>query len=240
MERQEKDKKTVQGWLRPLSMPSIRILPFERPVERIDPVMLVRDLCRDSPADPVEAIKQRYLKLSTQDLDILVVPAEKLILEKIVWPLKSAKQAFCLADFIDCIALCGMVCEMAIVFTYDLGASLWDISRLDDKYRKIFIERKYERLGQEQRIKKLRKLGAIPEAFAEDANTVRKIRREYLHFLSKDYSSLEEDAYQAYRAAFRVTKSLVALPLGQQGKLAIPTHLKSYLESKRISSPNST
>jgi len=236
---QDKNNKTIRGWIRPLSMPSIRILPFENPVEKIDPAMLVRDLCRDSPTDTLEAIKKRYLKLSTQDLDIFFVPAESLILEKIVWPLKSAKQAFCLADFISCIALCGIVCEMAIVFIYDLAANLWDISRLDSKYQKIFTGRKYERFGQDRRIKELRKLGAITNELAEDANAVQRIRREYLHFLSKDYAGLEEDAYETYIAAFRVIKSLIALPLGEQGKLAIPAHLKSYLESKGVSSPNS-
>jgi hypothetical protein len=219
-------------------MPSIRILPFERPMERIDPAMLVRDLCRDSPTDALEAIKKRYLKLSTQDLDIFIVPAESLILEKIVWPLKSAKEAFCLADFIGCVALCGMVCEMAIVFIYDLAASLWDISYLDAKYQEIFADRKYERLGQERRIKTLRELGAITDEVAADANTVRRVRREYLHFLSKGYDRLEEDACEAYIAAFRVIRSLVALPFGEQGKLTMPAHLKSYLELKGVSSPN--
>jgi hypothetical protein len=208
-------------------------------VERIDPALLVRDLCRDRPADPIESIKKRYLKLSTEDLDIFIVPAKNLILENIVLPLKSAKQAFCLADFIACIALCGMVCEMAIVFIYDLAASLWHISHLDPKYKKIFAARRYERLAQGQRVKELRKLGAIPDELAEDANTVRRIRRECLHFLDKDYARLEEDAYEAYTATFRVIRSLVALPLGKQKKLAIPAHVKSYLESKGVSSPNS-
>lgn len=235
---QDKHNKAIKGWIRPLSMPSIRILSFENPVEKIEPAMLLCDLCRDRPTDALETIKKRYLKLSTQDLDIFIVPAESPILEKIVWPLKSAKQAFCLADFIGCIALCGMVCEMAIIFIYDLAVSLWDISRLDHKCQKIFVARKYERLGQEQRIKELRKLGAITDLLTEDANTVRRIRREYLHFLSKGYANIEEDAYKAYTAAFRVIRSLVALPLGEQGKLAIPAHLRSYLELKGVSSPN--
>jgi len=45
--------KMIQGWLRPLSMPSIRTLPFKSLAEKIDPIMLLRDLCRDSPTDPL-------------------------------------------------------------------------------------------------------------------------------------------------------------------------------------------
>ena len=125
-----------------------------------------------------------------------------------------------------------MVCEMAVIFIYDLGASQSNLNHLDDKDQQLFVDRKYEKLGQEQRIKKLRKLGIISDSISKDAHTVRKIRREYLHFLNKDFAKLEEDAYLGYVAAFRVVKSLVELPLGDEGRLAIPSHLKSYLESK--------
>lgn len=222
----------VEGWLRPLSISSIRVLPFEEPVERIDASALVHDLCWNESGDCLEAIKRRYLRLSTQQLDIFAVPAESQILNKIVWPLKSAKHAFCLADYLGCIALCGAVCEMAAVFIYDLVSDLWDISKLESKYQKLFIDRKYERIGQAERIKNLRNFGAIPKEFADNDTAVREIRREYLHYLSKDCSRIEDDAYKAYTAAFRVVKPLVALPLGEKGKLAIPTHLKSYLQSK--------
>lgn len=233
---ESKEERLVQGWIRPLSMPSIQILPSERPVDKIDPARLVQDLCRDNSPDVLEKVKKRYLRLSTQDLDIFIVPAENVILDKIVWPLITAKQAFCLTNFIGCIALCGMVCEMAIVFIYDLGASLWDISCLDHQYQHIFIDRKFERLGQKRRINELLKLGAISDKFAKDAHTVREIRRGYLHFLSKDYSKSEKDAYEVYTAAFRVIKPLVALPLGKKGKLVVPSHLKTYLESKAVTS----
>jgi hypothetical protein len=114
----------------------------EGAVERIDSALLVRDLCRDRPTDVLEAIKKRYLRVSTQDLDIFLVPPENLIFKRIVLPLKSAKQAFCFADFIACVALCGMVCEMAILFLCDLAASLWDMNRL--RHEKIFAGGNYD------------------------------------------------------------------------------------------------
>jgi hypothetical protein len=229
----DKDSSIIQGWIRPLSMPSIRIVPFEKPTTRINATKLIRDLCRDNPSNVLAVIEKRYLRLSTEDLDIFIVPADNLILEKIVWPLKSAKQAFCLADFIGCIALCGMVCEMAIVFIYDLITSFLDTTQLGQEVQKVMISRrKFEQLGQKQRIRLLRRLNAIPKEFAELADTVREIRREYLHFLTKDYVTLEEDAFKVYTATFRVIKSLVALPLEKKGKVAIPVHLKAYLEVK--------
>ncbi len=241
----EEDRpKTISGWLRPLSMPSIQVLPFEPPEKEIDPIALLRDLSRDQPENPLETIKTRYLRLSTSDLDIPIVPAEKKILERIIWPLKSAKQAFCIADFVGCIALCGMVCEMAIIFIYDLIASHGNPSQLSEKHKKLFEVtqyslggkaqqvKQYERYRQKQRIEILQELKAIPDQLAADANTAGEIRREYLHFLSKNYDRVEENAFEAYAATFRVVKPLVALPIGTEGAVVVPGHLKSYLESK--------
>jgi len=122
-----------------------------------------------------------------------------------------------------------MVCEMAILFLCDLAASLWDMNRL--RHKKIFAGGNYERITQEQRVKELLKLGAIPDELAKDAHIVRTIRVAYLHFLGTDDARLEQDAYEAYRAASRVIRPLVALPLGEQEKLAVPEDLKASLES---------
>lgn len=230
------EDRLITGWLRPLAIGAISVFPTDSPLynpsEEIDPGTLVSELCRNWSGDALEVINSRYARLSTQALEIFVVPADNLILEKIVWPLKSAKQAFSLGDFIGCIALCGMVCEMAIVFIYDIGAKRWDFSKFNAKSSQMFTNRQYEKEGQEKRVKVLLKLGAIPKELANDANNVRKIRREYLHFLSKDYANIEADAFNAYTSAFRVVNALVALPLAEEGKVAIPTHLESYLKSK--------
>ena len=220
----------VEAWIRPLALPSIQVIPGESPVASVEPLRLITDLVRGSSTDPIAEIRERYLRLSTQELEILFVPADNLILEKMVWQLKSAKQAFCLADFVGCIALCGMACEMAAVFVFDLATSLRDLGSLDAKAQALFENRAYEKFGQARRIKVLRKLGAISAELASHADKVRELRAEYLHFLSKDYDQLDEDAYVAYVAAFHVIKAVVSLPLGDEGKLAIPSHLSAYLK----------
>jgi len=68
----------------------------------------------------------------------------------------------------------------------------------------------------------LRAYGLLNKERATDANKVRKIRNEYLHFLSKDYSKIEKDAEEAYKASFRLVKDLVDLPVGKEGKIVIP------------------
>ena len=69
--------KTIPGWLRPLSFPSIGELPFWPDNQSIDPSFLIRDLCMDFSSEFIENIRKRYWLLTTPQLDISVVPNEK-------------------------------------------------------------------------------------------------------------------------------------------------------------------
>lgn len=232
---QPKDRDLIiDAWVRPLSFSSIRIMPFEKPVDTVDPKKLLQDICHNYSPEVLDQIKQRYLRLSTEELDIFLVPAENVILKKIVWPLRSAKAAFCLSDYLACIALCGFVCEMAVVFICDLVPTLWDLNTLKPQDKETLLKGEYEKWGQKKRVKHLKRIGAITERFAAEADAVRKIRREYIHFLTKDFANLEADAYEAYKATFNIVKPLVALPIGEKGKIAIPRQLRAYLDSKGI------
>jgi hypothetical protein len=226
------EDQTVDGWIRPLSMPSIGIVPQIPLNDPVDTVALLRDLCPDAPEQPVTAIKERYQELFSPDLDLLVVPANNRILDKIVWPLKSAKRAYCLADFHGCIATAGYVAEMGVVFLYDLGKDTWEFGRLSRKQKKLLQDRTFERAGQVDRIKILRRLRAIPQQFAEDAYIVSRLRNEYLHSLTKEHTDIRGDARTAYGAAFRLVNQLVGLPLGEAGALTLPTHLARYLRPR--------
>ncbi|GAI40203.1 unnamed protein product, partial [marine sediment metagenome] len=194
---------------------------------------LVQDLCQNFGSEFLENIRKRYWLLTTPQLDIFVVPNEKKILEKLVWPLRAAKKAFILSDYLGCIALCGMVCEMAIIFLFDLAAIHVNTKPLNTKQQRQIFGSTFEKLGQEKRIQVLYEIELLSGELAKDADAVRKIRRQYLHFLSKSYSRIEKDAEDAYKASFQLIKSLVDLPVGNDGKLIIPEHLTNYL-SKRL------
>ncbi len=224
--------KPIPSWLRPLSFSSIGELPFLSHTKPIDPSFLVQDLCQDFTQGFLENIRKRYWLLTSPQLDIFIVPNEKKILEKLVWPLRKAKQTFMLSDFLGCIALCGMACEMAIIFLLELTAIQATGKPLTTKQQKQIFGSTFEKLGQEKRIHELREAKFLGEELAKDADAVRKIRRQYLHFLSKSYSRIEKDAEDAYKASFRVVKSLVDLPISNEGKIVIPGHLTNYLKKK--------
>lgn len=227
--------KIIQAWLNPLILSSIGDLPFYRDIyldnQPIDPSFLIRQLCQDFSPEFLDNIRKRYRLLTTPEFNIFAVPNEKKILEKLVWPLRAAKKAFILSDYLGCVALCGMACEMVTIFLFDLVATSALGKPLSVKKQKEAFGATFEKLGQEKRIQVLCEFELLSEELARDADAVRKIRRQYLHFLSKSYSRIEKDAEDAYKASFRLIKSLVDLPIGD-GKFVIPNHLAKYLEKK--------
>jgi hypothetical protein len=125
-----------------------------------------------------------------------------------------------------------MVCEMAIIFLFDLATIYATSKPLTTKQQKKIFGSTFEKLGQRERIRKLYKVELLNEELKTDANAVQEIRRQYLHFLSKSYSRIEKDAEDAYKASFRLIKSLVDLPIGNEGKIVIPERLTNYLKRK--------
>lgn len=216
---------TLPGWIRPLTLPNI-----ENGISshtRVDAIL--RDLCRGG-ADPTpDAVVARYREVSSATTEILFVPDEAKILERIVWPLRSAKQSYCLGDFLGSIGLSGIVCEMATVFIFDLGVQLWSLDKLDADLRSLVEKRDYGKKRQAERIKILKRVGAISDELAQRLTDVRRMRREYLHLLSTSYEHIQRDAAAALSGATRVVGGLVALPLGEGGRLSMPAHLRDYL-----------
>lgn len=159
--------KTFGIWLRPLSFSSISLFPTDfdekAPPRSISSDEILNDFVGNGaglPTNVTEQIRSRYFSIHTMDLEILLVPAENVVLNKIVWPLRSAKKAYCLEDFLGCIALCGMVCEMAVVFIYDLVPKDF-LKALTKRQRSCKGKSKcgykddyeqYEKWGQQQRI----------------------------------------------------------------------------------------
>jgi len=217
-------------------MPSIKVLPHEAPAAAPAPGEVLRDLIHGNPVTAeaaLEGIRERYLRLSTPQLDLFAVPAEARILDRLVWQLKSAKQSFCLGDFVGCISLAGMVAEMTMIFLFDLAADALDLSSLSPEDREFLSCRTYEELDQRQRIKRLRKLGIISQTVADTANRIRCGRREYLHVLSKDLANLEQDAESTYADAVSMVRVATGISVGEGGAAVIPELLRHYLTRTR-------
>lgn len=239
---------TVSGWINPLLMTSLT----NDPVNQFSCEDIVRDIFAYGDTyiqNPVDEMKRNYAEISSGDFRMFCVPSEKTIMNKIVGPLYTAKKCYCLSDYIGCISMCGMVCEMVIIFIYDLISI-----NCEAEFLESIIDNfgKYERWGQEKRIKNLKRIttsshyykdecvnnlkpfaGLLCESIFNNANTVKNIRREYLHFLSKDYSNLKSDAQNVYKSTHELVSDVVAFQPGEGGVI-VPRHLEKHIEKDRI------
>ena len=219
-----------QVFIGPLRMAGFPLFPFlsQSQDEPLDPHDVLRGLCSDQSEDFLEEMLGRHNQLSTRELQMSAVPGDKRILEKLVWPLRSAKQNVTLGHYLACISLCGMVCEMAAIFVFDLANASLVGKGSGAAGRGQVSGKQFEKFGQERRLKILAKQGTRLNQLVKDAHSVRRIRREYLHFLGKDYVRIQDDAEDAYKAAFRVVSALLALPV-EKGRILVPSHLLKYL-----------
>src|SRR6266496_4303832 len=55
-----------------------------------------------------------------KETPIIVAPAQRQIVSKLLWPLRCAKTSFMLGDFVGAIALCGMVAEMVTILRFEI------------------------------------------------------------------------------------------------------------------------
>lgn len=108
---------------------------------------------------------------------------------------------------------------------------------MSEAEQKAIFGRTFEKLGQERRTNVLHTLKLIDDEAKEAFDSLRGIRRKYLHFLSQTHEQLTADARRAYGDALKV----VALVLGQtakDGTVALRSDLMNYLTEKGIVTPD--
>jgi hypothetical protein len=78
----------------------------------VTPDHIIRYACAPDESAEIAQIVDRYRQISDKSADILVAPAEAKILQKLIWPLRHAKAAYMLGNYLGTIAMCGLVAEM--------------------------------------------------------------------------------------------------------------------------------
>jgi hypothetical protein len=220
---------TFKVWINPLKCPQLEPAAATAPTaEQLLDYLFAPELDRG-----LDAFVTRYGEIAAVNDPIPIAPAEPNILEKLVWPLRHAKGSYALGNYLGCIALCGMVGEMVAIL-------LWDISKVSLQGRQMAARdeeavfgRAFEKLGQERRTQVLRVLSLIDADTEAAFDSLRSIRRRYLHFFSQTHSELAADARHAYEDSLKV----VAVVLGQtykDGAVVLRPDLMNYLVEKGI------
>jgi hypothetical protein len=225
---------TFAGWINPLKCPDIDLilLPPDAPaIPSAD--RLLNYLCAPGSGEDPEAFVVRYKEIATTPDPLSIVPAEPTILDKLVWPLRHAKGSYALGNYLGCIALCGMVGEMVAMLLWDIAKVALQGKPMTEDHQRALFGSTFEKLGQMRRVEVMQALKLVDESGKAAFDSLREIRRRYLHLLSQTHEQVAHDA----RRAFSDALSLVAIVLGmtfQNGAVVLRPDLMAYLTEKGI------
>jgi hypothetical protein len=224
-----------RGWVNPLKFPELDL----NMIEQGDPTAenILDFLSAPQLDGGVDAFCQRYREIAALNDPIPVAPAESTILEKLVWPLRHAKGSYALGSYLSCIALCGMVGEMVALLLWEISNVTLQNNPLDEAAERALLGSSFERLGQERRTQVLLSFGRINAETKVAFDSLREIRRRYLHFLSQAHEQLAADARTAYEQALSVVSVVLGVAFKEEG-IALRPDLMAYLTRRGLVEEN--
>ena len=227
---------TIKAWINPLAFIELEG-PSADTTASISAEAILRFLCLPETAPDNKSFVERYKRISEGQEWLSVAPAETKILEKLVWPLRQAKASYILGNNLAAVALCGMVAEMVAVLLWRLAETKLNGETLTEKYEAEIFGSRFDRLGQERRIKILSAYGIIAQADVKDFDKIRLTRNLYLHRWSEDHTGLSEDAEECFRAATRLVAKVIGQDF-QDGEMRLNPRLWKYLQEKGVVEPD--
>lgn len=165
----------------------------------------------------------RFEELHTND-EFMLMPYEKNLFEKIVWPLKNAKLLYMLNSHIGTIALCGLICEMITLLIFEINLIKNDDTEITGKMISFQNKR------QSDRIIELRK-NIISEEILDNLDFVRDIRNRYIHEFCIEYTNIKKDAKEVYMRTHKVLYTFLK-PVYDKKTLEFSKDFIFYLEKK--------
>ena len=221
----------VKAWINPLAFTEVE---FSSPgsSESITAETIVGFLCPPGVPFDAQSLVERYKRISAGP-QLFLVPAERRLLDKLVWPLRHAKASYVIGNYLSVVPLCGMVAEMVALLLWRSEAALRTGRALTAAEEKSRFRRNFERLSQARRVQILERHAIIGSDVVADFDMIRQTRNNYLHRWSHDHSSVSRDAVKCFQAAI----SLVIGAVGQEfddGRAVLRPALVKYLEREGL------
>lgn len=220
---------TFEAWVNPLQWIEVDVQGLTASSVDVDGQSLLRFLTNPSEAPGLEEAIQRYRKINALGPPIFVAPNHDHFLEKLVWPLRSAKSSYVIGNYISTIAQCGMVAEMVAMLWFRITPFRLGDKLLTERLEGHLFGSSFERLGQERRVAILYATEVISDDQKNSFDIVRAVRRRYLHYFSHAHASIQTDALRAYEASLNTMAALLDLSL-EGTRVKIRPELMSYVE----------
>jgi hypothetical protein len=223
----------IPGWVNPLAF--IEVDEPWASSNQTPPTLeaILRFLCPADESVEIDRLLSRYREISTEPTRLFLAPAERRLLDKLIWPLRNAKASYMVGNFLATISLSGMVAEMVAMLLWEITESQINTRSMTKEDERRLFGSEFEKLGQERRVSVLAAYGIIGDTSRAAFDTIRQTRRHYLHLWSQDHDRLPIDAVKCFHAAV----SLVVDAIGQDvsdGKLVLNPRLVRYLERKGL------
>ncbi len=222
---------TFEAWINPLQWIAAD-LSGQNSGESPDELSLLRFLANPSEEHSLEMAIRRYAAINDSMERVFVAPNHQAFLQKLVWPLRSAKSSYLVGNFISTIAQCGMVVEMVALLWHDISTFTINGSPMNPLAASQLFGSSFENLGQERRVKVLRAFDIIDEEQRSHFDQVRVIRRRYLHFFSQSHDSIEIDALKAFHSSVLLVATLMGITF-QEGRVGLRPALMRYVEGHK-------
>jgi hypothetical protein len=190
-------------------------------------------LCAPEIQSDIDSLVNRYKEISKEPKRLFAAPLEQNILTKLIWPLRYAKGCYMLGNYLGTISLCGMVAEMTAILIFEISSISINGRPLDERLQKGIFGSSFEKLGQERRVEILLSYNLINDEMKSHFDVIRKIRRQYLHLYSKDYTSLAPDAVKAFNASVAIVVEVIGQDI-KEGKIILKPAMQTYLLKKGI------
>jgi hypothetical protein len=200
------------------------------------PDAILHDLCAPGVKSSVDAMLTRCGQVAQAGNALAIVPSEKSILTKVVWPLRNAKACYVMGNYLGTIALCGMMTEMAAIVIFEVASPVVRGKPLDRRRQVEMYGCRFELLGQERRVEELKKLGVIRGGLVDAFDTVRVVRRRYLHIWSHDHGAVARDAARVFQASMVIAVALMGVRF-EEGKALLTPAMVRYLKKRGLYEP---
>jgi hypothetical protein len=224
----------IQAWINPL-----QILEIDQPwasatsEARLTPGVFLKFLCTPGVPSDEESLRNRYKQISAERSRLFVVPTDPRILHTLVWPLRHAKAAFIVGNYLATISLAGIVAEMTALLLFDIAVTVTNTGLASKEIQQGLFGSTFEKLGQERRIKVLSALNLISKEEVDAFGSIRVIRRQHMHLSSAsgDDKAIACDAVKIFDdAVFLVVKALGS-GVAAGGECVFKAELLQYLAS---------
>ncbi len=200
------------------------------------PEGLLKDMFPPGADTSLETMKTRYKEITeAETVKLLYVPVEEpRILDRMIWPLRYAKTCYIIGNYTGTIALCGMVAEMVAILTFEMSEIKLNNRPITTEDQNKLFGSTFEKLGQYKRIKVLEGFRSIGEELKQQFETIRLIRKRYLHFWSKEHEDIEEDARTVFGSAVHLVAKTIGQEIVDSQMLKLNPAFEKYLDQQGL------